>query len=88
MYYQVGQHARILPYLFSAMHDLPQKVDIGRVQLWQEGVAILDQEVVELLLAATFFLELTYVDVDVLGLVGVHLQSLFNLIMLALSHLP
>ena len=65
-----------MPYLFSSMHNLSEKVDIGGVYLWQEGMPILNKEVEQLLLTATFFLELTYIDIDRLGLVGVHLKPI------------
>jgi hypothetical protein len=45
MYYQIYENARMLPYLFGSMHDLPEKVDISGVYLWQKGTPILNKEV-------------------------------------------
>jgi len=55
------------------MNDLPEKIDISWVYLGQEGKTILCQKIVEFLFALTFFLLLSYIYLNVLGLIGVHM---------------
>jgi len=40
----------IKPYLLFRLHDLLEEVDVGGMHRWQVGLAVLKQEVVQLLL--------------------------------------
>ena len=48
-------------YLFSTSHDLFEEVHIGGVHRWQVGLAVLQQEVVELLLGLHLRAELIHI---------------------------
>ena len=72
MYYILYIYYSSLSYLLLSRHDLPEEVDIGRLYLRQIGMAIMCQEGVELLLAATFLCQLEDINSGVGVLVSVH----------------
>ena len=54
-----------LGYLFFALHDLLNEVDVGSIHIWQEGLAVLLEEMVDLFLSSKLLLY--FANVNLLG---------------------
>ena len=51
-----------LGYLFFSLQDLLNEVDVGSIHIWQEGLTILLEEMVDLLLSSKLLFHFANVD--------------------------